>query len=81
MNRRSFLTAGVATVATAIGGAATSGNVACDVWTRDEGDCPDAATRRYADPSVNRSPGAPGPRHFCDRHTGCATLPLAPIDA
>lgn len=77
MNRRDFLTSAVAAIAA---GAAPAG-VPCDIWSSNDGDCPRAASFKYADPSVNRAPNPIGPRNFCKEHTGCATRDLVPVGA
>ena len=77
MDRREFLTA----IGAAVGLTAVPPGVPCDIMSSSEGDCLRAAVFQYADPTVNRPPNPIGPRNFCEKHLGCATVPVIRIGA
>ena len=77
MDRREFLTS----VGAAVALVAAPAGVPCDIMSSSEGDCLRQAVFQYADPAINRPPRPIGPRNFCEKHLGCASVAVVRIGA
>jgi uncharacterized C2H2 Zn-finger protein len=56
----------------------------CDIAVSDRDgdgyvDCPRRAAFAYDEAAMDAVTQAHGPRHFCEEHVGCATLPLVRV--